>query len=340
MDKKIAIGIIVALIVLGIGAFLFLSKEAKPEWSDLVPDSDFVMIFDVQKALKVLDDEDIRELYKSLGGEEVNLREKAEEEINKQLGKVGIRAGDISKIVVFGDFPTFGDITGSSEVGMLVAGKFDRDRIISGGNLASEESYLEENIYKWVEEKAYGKPKETFIVFLDDKIVLSEKRDMIKKVIDVKKGKEKSMKKEKLSILEEVGGNEAILGMIFIISEEMKREWKESMGSLPTTGMFKTESFTKLEKMAYSLDKKDNIISLNSVTYYEDKETAESAAKTTRGARDMYSGTIKGLDKLFKNMEIKVEGKKVKMKWEIEIQVIMELIQEYKIPVHLSSLRY
>jgi len=329
MDKKIAIGVIIVLIVLGIGAFLFLSKEAKPEWSDLVPDSNLVMIFDMQKALKVLDDEDIRELYKSLGGEEVNLREKAEEEINKQLGKVGIRAGDISKIVVFGDFPTSVGIT-SSEVGMLVTGKFDRDRIISGGNLASEESYLEENIYKWVEEKPYGGPKEVFIVFLDDKIVLSEKRDIIKKVIDVKKGKEKPLKKEKLSLLEEVGGNEAIFGIILTISEEMKREWKESMGSIPITGMFKTESFTKLEKMAYSLDKKDSIISLNSVTYYEDKETAESAAKTTRGARDMYSGTIKGLDKLFKDMEIKVEGKKVKMKWEIEIQVIMELIQEYK----------
>ena len=329
MDKKIAIGVVIVLIVLGIGAFLFLSKEAKPEWSDLVPDSNLVMIFDMQKALKVLDDEDIRELYKSLGGEEVNLREKAEEEINKQLGKVGIRAGDISKIVVFGDFPTSVGIT-SSEVGMLVTGKFDRDRIISGGNLASEESYLEENIYKWVEEKPYGGPKEVFIVFLDDKIVLSEKRDIIKKVIDVKKGKEKPLKKEKLSLLEEVGGNEAIFGIILTISEEMKREWKESMGSIPITGMFKTESFTKLEKMAYSLDKKDSIISLNSVTYYEDKETAESAAKTTRGARDMYSGTIKGLDKLFKDMEIKVEGKKVKMKWEIEIQVIMELIQEYK----------
>ncbi|HDI73064.1 MAG TPA: hypothetical protein ENF58_02915, partial [Candidatus Altiarchaeales archaeon] len=71
MDKKIAIGVIIVLIVLGIGAFLFLSKEAKPEWSDLVPDSNLVMIFDMQKALKVLDDEDIRELYKSLGGEEV-----------------------------------------------------------------------------------------------------------------------------------------------------------------------------------------------------------------------------------------------------------------------------
>ncbi len=334
MDKKIAIGVIIVLIVLGIGAFLFLSKEAKPEWSDLVPDSNLVMIFDMQKALKVLDDEDIRELYKSLGGEEVNLREKAEEEINKQLGKVGIRAGDISKIVVFGDFPTYADITYSSEVGMLVTGKFDRDRIISGGNLASEESYLEENIYKWVEEKPYGKPKEVFIVFLDDKIVLSEKRDIIKRVIDVKKGKEKPLKKEKLSLLEEVRGNEAIFGIILTISEEMKREMKregkESMESIPITGMFKTDSFTKLEKMAYSLDKKDNIISLNSVTYYEDKETAESAAKTTRGAIDMYSGTIKGLDKLFKDMEIKVEGKKVKMKWEIEIQVIMELIQEYK----------
>lgn len=281
-------------------------------WDKMINDRDVRSLGD--KFLDVMDGE-----YTSFDEAYSDLKDKAEDEAGIDLDK-------ISSVVFFGKIPKTMGYYGTKPpeyFGLIIESDLDKDKIIA--KIREEGEEIEEETHNGVDVSiiATGQEPEVAIAELD-KLLLFGTKEAVFDSIDAKKDSDERLKGELKNSFDSVKGN--FIKVAVEIPEELREEI-EKQGLTPGAPI-DISKFSKIEYVAYGLNKEGKKFSTHVSIRTSDKSSAKDVADVIEGAVKMYKGMApEETKKVLEKYEITQSDTTVKIDSEITVEEIEEAIE-------------